>query len=318
MNIEMPKGPYQRVGDNDREDEEEDEEHGQQQPKQPESPGTQQLLLSDNGDNRSFGGGTSDPPPRRSSSSSSKSMCSCLCLVSFLFGLAFITMTAYGFLTMQQEIVALQHTVTDLNDAHNEDEKVLRFLQTENDGLSARLQSNVTEFKLEYKALSKEVSHQTAALLKLSNITTNNVVLDELNKTTENMQHRLDAALVSLQGVVDGASGDVHQVKDNITVQMSVMNKHLNETLTKLNNVVSAAQTSIEAQVALVQDNINEYVEVTNKQFEAENDFVKYQLAGMYFSSLEIDEGYLYVCRYGDCLDVQSIFRKLNFAIDHV
>lgn len=286
MNIEMPQGPYQRVGDNDGDDEEDVE---QQQQRAPESPGTQQLLLSDDVDYNSSGGArvhdNSPPLPRSSNTnnnSKNRSMCSCPCVLYFLFGLIFITMTAYGFLMMQKEIVALQHTVADLSDAHNEDEKVLKFLQLENDGLNARLQSNVTEFKLEYKSLSKEVSHQTAALLKLSNITTNNVVLDELNKTKGEMQHRLDVALISLQGIVDGASGDVHQVKENITVQMDVMNKHLNDTLMKLNKVVSAAQTSIEAQVSLVQDNINEYVEVTNKQFEAENDFVKYQLAGIF------------------------------------
>ena len=45
---------------------------------------------------------------------------------------------------------------------------------------------------------------------------------------------------------------------------------------------VSQAQATIHEEVSSVRMNIAQYVTITNQQFASENDFVKYQLAGVY------------------------------------
>ena len=53
---------------------------------------------------------------------------------------------------------------------------------------------------------------------------------------------------------------------------------------------VSQAQATIHEEVSSVRMNIAQYVTITNQQFASENDFVKYQLAGVYVC--------MYVCMY--------------------
>ena len=48
----------------------------------------------------------------------------------------------------------------------------------------------------------------------------------------------------------------------------------------KLSEQVASAEDTIHLEVDVVQRNIDQYVAFANKKFAAENDFVKYQLAG--------------------------------------
>jgi hypothetical protein len=47
-----------------------------------------------------------------------------------------------------------------------------------------------------------------------------------------------------------------------------------------LEGAVLEAREVINEQVRAVKNDISQYVDITNKKFAAENDFVKYQLAG--------------------------------------
>ena len=60
------------------------------------------------------------------------------------------------------------------------------------------------------------------------------------------------------------------------------MDRALFKTKEYLNVSVKQAQFQIQNDVRSVKDNIEQYVAITNKQFAAENDFVKYQLAGTF------------------------------------
>ena len=57
--------------------------------------------------------------------------------------------------------------------------------------------------------------------------------------------------------------------------------------------------TDVLGGVNLLQQNMAKYVEVTNKQFEQEDDFVKYQLAGTYTHTLSLSvDIYKFSCNY--------------------
>jgi hypothetical protein len=61
------------------------------------------------------------------------------------------------------------------------------------------------------------------------------------------------------------------------------MNYQLGLTVNELNSAVETAQATIHEEVENVRETIQNYVLATNDKFAAENDFVKYQLAGAYF-----------------------------------
>ena len=65
-------------------------------------------------------------------------------------------------------------------------------------------------------------------------------------------------------------------------MQLAIMSGSLDNTKIQLNDVVKQAETTIHTEVQQVRDNIDEYIIISNKQFAAENDFVKYQLAGTF------------------------------------
>ena len=69
-------------------------------------------------------------------------------------------------------------------------------------------------------------------------------------------------------------------VQSNITVQLQSMNVQLSDSIASLNAAVNQAKASIQADVENVKEDIEKYTVATNEQFAAENDFVKYQLAG--------------------------------------
>lgn len=65
-----------------------------------------------------------------------------------------------------------------------------------------------------------------------------------------------------------------------MTGQLDGMFVRLSSTVQELSQSVQRAQDTIHEEVNVVQANIEQYVAITNKQFAAENDFVRYQIAG--------------------------------------
>lgn len=108
----------------------------------------------------------------------------------------------------------------------------------------------------------------------------------------EETHAQLDKTVVLMKEVVGGATSQIYMVQSNVTQQLATMGQSLGETVAMLNSAVDAARTTIHFEVSSVKSDIEQYVAVTNKQFAAENDFVKYQLAGKlknkHFSLLQI------------------------------
>ena len=132
----------------------------------------------------------------------------------------------------------------------------------------------------------------------LSNVKSNvNIQLDKLSRnvtsiidaskvefkaTEAKVQTQLENTMIKMKSVVTDATSKILAVQTDVTSQLSAMDVSLDQTKRELNAAVSDAQEAIHAEVQGVKDNINQYVIITNKQFAAENDFVKYQLAGTF------------------------------------
>ena len=149
-------------------------------------------------------------------------------------------------------------------------------------------------------------------LIRFTNRTTNADVLDELHTVKDELNQRMvqtsldiekDMVLINhnvskqllhskkeennvlkhAHTVVNNASDTIHGIQSDMLDQMVTMSVTLNTTLSSVTSIVDKAKDNIQNQVADVQSNINAYVAFSNKQFAAENDFVKYQLAGMFY-----------------------------------
>ena len=115
-----------------------------------------------------------------------------------------------------------------------------------------------------YKSLNSELSY----------------VKHNVSSQLKKAQTAMDITATRVDYVVANASTNLRNIQAAVMNQLSNISAALNHTLVTVNEVVSSAAVQIHHQVSDVQDSINEYVAFSNKQFAAENDFVKYQLAG--------------------------------------
>lgn len=104
----------------------------------------------------------------------------------------------------------------------------------------------------------------------------------EIAATQQHVDESLQQTVVYMQEVVGTASTHIRQVQENVTNEMDATTRKVEVMVHKLGDKVRAAEDTIHNEVEAVQKNIEQYVAVTDKQFAAENDFVKYQLAGIF------------------------------------
>lgn len=109
---------------------------------------------------------------------------------------------------------------------------------------------------------------------------TQSTISDQLTQTKQNVSQQLDSTVVQMKEVVSSASMHIREVENNVTTKLNGMSQQLTATVSEVNFAVTTAQDTIHDEVDSVKNKIEQYVIITNKQFAAENDFVKYQLAG--------------------------------------
>lgn len=191
--------------------------------------------------------------------------------------------------------------------------------------VSTVIQTQNTSVQQRFHSVLSHLSDHDATLIKLTNGTSNAEVLDKLKLTKqqvaeqmstaklevtqqlqtvshnmtkqmevthakmqaieENIQVNLDQTVKDMEVVVTQATDHIHEVQRNVSTQMDTIRMKVTMTIHDLEDSVSKAQDLIQDEVSVVKNNIDQYVAVTNKQFAAENDFVKYQLAGTLSSS---------------------------------
>lgn len=221
------------------------------------------------------------------------------------------------FSLLHDEMVTMQRTSDDrynaLLSAFNEEQQIEKSFESQ-------MKSKLNYVESKYQDYSDALREQERQLVRLSNGTSNADVLDRLRETREEVrrslqrehaevfavmqqstrnvseslernskemvatQSRVETSLnqtvAYMQNVVGAASVHIHQIQDNVTREIDEMSTKVHKIVSKLGDNVKTAEDTIHDEVRDVQAKIEQYVIVTNKQFAAENDFVKYQLAG--------------------------------------
>jgi hypothetical protein len=104
----------------------------------------------------------------------------------------------------------------------------------------------------------------------------------QMSTTKQHVDSALNQTVSYMQAVVGTASTDIRTVQKNVTSEIALMTNTVHTIVLNLGDKVRDAEVTIHEEVEAVRQNIAQYVAVTDKQFAAENDFVKYQLAGTY------------------------------------
>lgn len=104
----------------------------------------------------------------------------------------------------------------------------------------------------------------------------------ELTSTQVTIDQELRDTMDNINILVNDAKNNIKNVQKNVTLQLATMSTSVQSTINDLEFTVQDAQNTIKDEIKIVRENIDEYVAITNKQFAAENDFVKYQLAGTF------------------------------------
>lgn len=98
----------------------------------------------------------------------------------------------------------------------------------------------------------------------------------------KDVKHKMDDTVLEINDNVKLATEELEQVQANMTARMTLMRSSMTKMAKELNDNVAQAQDTINSEVDEVKNTINEYVAITNKEFAAQNDFVRYQLAGTF------------------------------------
>jgi len=194
-------------------------------------------------------------------------------------------------------------------------EEELRLLRTQSGQEIGALSDDIVRIETNYtrkvSAMDEKLVQMDGTLTRLTNHTSNAEVLDRLkqtrveidgeltktksdvnvaldvtrrniSRTLKDNQAKMQQTELSLREVVHQAKSEINVVQNNVTQQLAGMSRTLQKTVEGVKESVDSAQVTIHNEVKIVQDNIEQYVAFTNKQFAAEDDFVKYQLAGTF------------------------------------
>ena len=85
------------------------------------------------------------------------------------------------------------------------------------------------------------------------------------------------------------ALNHVNLLDKNVTKRLRDITDAINKTEAALNSAVLSAKESINDEVHQVQTDMAQYIATTNNQFNSENDFVKFQLAGHIHMSISYE-----------------------------
>ena len=105
-------------------------------------------------------------------------------------------------------------------------------------------------------------------------------VTESLNMKKNDLENEFNHKIDTLQTAVAGAEARVMEAKEEIDGKVKQLSSSFKNTSVQLHEAVTSATDMINQEVKHVEDYVEAYVAATNDQFAAENDFVKFQLAG--------------------------------------
>lgn len=171
--------------------------------------------------------------------------------------------------------------VTAISDAVGYHDRQLERLL--NRTTNADVLDKLTETK---SGIQRLVDDEQRAVLEQIQLSTKNVSdklaksSRELSETQRQVDSHLAQSVKSMRLIVDTATAQIETVQSDVTSQVFNVSSQFNSVVRGLEGAVLEAREVINEQVRAVKNDISQYVDITNKKFAAENDFVKYQLAG--------------------------------------
>jgi len=175
----------------------------------------------------------------------------------------------------------MYHNVTAMSDAVGyHDWQLGRLL---NRTTNADVLDKLTETKTDIQQLVDEEKQAVLLQIQLSTKNVSDKLAKssrELSETQRQVDSHLEQSVQSMRNIVDTATAQIETVQSDVTLQVSNISSHFNSVVGGLEGAVLEARQIINDQVRVVKNDISQYVDITNRKFAAENDFVKYQLAG--------------------------------------
>ena len=112
---------------------------------------------------------------------------------------------------------------------------------------------------------------------------------EKLQDTTSHIKELLAASEANMTKEIRSVSNELQAeertlqfLHANVTRQVSELGSYMNKSISAVNSLVGDAKRKIKAEVNDVYASLDQYITSTTAQFAAENDFVKYQLAGSF------------------------------------
>ena len=129
----------------------------------------------------------------------------------------------------------------------------------------SKMQKNVTRQLAQSKSYVKEKLHD---------------VDESIAASQERVAKLVEATYANVSSAVTTANQHVHSMERNVSGAMASMTETVYTAMQSVSDLVERAKYDIYAEVEEVHDSMDQYILFTNHQFAAENNFVKYQLAG--------------------------------------
>eukprot|EP01038_Epipyxis_sp_PR26KG_P008185 gene8185-11073_t len=154
--------------------------------------------------------------------------------------------------------------------------------------VSSQIESNNIAILQTQQTVANQLNKTVTSMNEVVNENARNVANQieltgkELEKTQTQVKLQLNNTVLSMHEVALVTTNKMNIIQQNFTSQIYELNTELATTVDDLNKMVESAKEIINADMQNVKENINKYVEATNKQFAAENNFVKWQLAGTF------------------------------------
>jgi hypothetical protein len=160
---------------------------------------------------------------------------------------------------------------------------------------SNRINSTMAAYHKFTSLTDSKISELQGTVLSISNHSNVEVLnqlaqtQSELTTTIQNtqlqIQLEMNETMIKINSVIASATSNIQSIQANVTNELQVMGAELRQTVMELNTDVETAKDSINEEVTTIKDTISTYIVASDKQFAAENDFVRFQLAGTTFAS---------------------------------
>jgi hypothetical protein len=151
---------------------------------------------------------------------------------------------------------------------------------------------HMTEYSIQQSMLDTR-THVNKDIMKVQkNVTkqladSKNYVNDKIHyvdKSLRKSEERVNAMIAetydNVSSAVRMADSHIRVMETNVTARIGAMSENVNLAMLSVSDLVDAAKRDIYQEVQDVHDSMDQYIIFTNHQFAAENNFVKYQLAG--------------------------------------